>query len=296
LVTVTVPASSANLGVGFDCLALALDVRLRVAVEIIDGPKSTLSVEGQGRGRLALDGSNRFVAGFAAGWRESGKGSAPAAAIHMDNQIPLGRGLGSSAAATIAGLLAAEALSEVKFRPGAVLRLATQIEGHPDNAAAAIFGGFVVVTEGHVARFEPPAGLTCVVFVPERELSTAQMRAALPGTVSHRDAVHNAGAVALLVAAIADGDFAAFSAMNDDRLHEPYRAKVYPELPEMKRAAIAAGALGAALSGAGSSILALADEPGAQHVVKAMNAAAMRLGLAGSARTVAPTARGAIVE
>lgn len=291
--TVSVPASSANLGVGFDCLALALDLHLRVSVEVIEGPESSLSVEGEGRARLALDESNRFMAGFRAGWRAGGDGGPPALAIAMTNQIPLGRGLGSSAAATVAGLLSAQALAGARFDHDRLIGMASDIEGHPDNAAAALLGGFVLVAGGRATRLDPPAGLRCVLFVPERELSTDDMRAVLPTSVSLADAVSNAAGVGALVAAFATGDLALLGAMSDDRLHEPYRAKVYPELPSLKAAALEAGALGCALSGAGSSILALSDDAHAQTVALALDEAAERVGLAGTVRMVSPALAGA---
>ena len=295
-VEIEVPASSANLGVGFDVVALALDLQLRISVRAIDGPESSLSVEGEGRARLALDESNRFLAGFRAGWREVNGGAVPALEVAMENEIPLGRGLGSSAAATVAGLLAAEALAGSDLDSDTTLRLATETEGHPDNAAAALVGGFVIVADGRVTRLDPPAELRCVLFVPEREMATADMRAVLPATVSHADAVHNAARLAVLVAAFATGDLALLSAMNDDRLHEPYRAAVFPELPVLKAAAIEAGALGAALSGAGSSVIALADERAAQAVAVALDEAAESGGLAGTIRMIRPATDGAVVR
>lgn len=295
-IEIEVPASSANLGVGFDCLALALDLHLGVRVEATDGAESSLVVEGEGSDRLSLDPSNRFLAGFSAGWRATSSDAEPALGIVMTSEIPLARGLGSSAAATVAGLMAAEALAGVELGKGELLRLATDIEGHADNAAAALFGGFVIVADGRVVRLESPPSLSCVLFVPDRELATGDMRAALPAEVPHADAAHNAGAVALLVAGFASADLALLSAMNDDRLHEPYRALVFPELPALKNAAVDAGALGAALSGAGSSVLALAEPDTAEAVASALDVAAARLGLAGSARITRPAARGAAVR
>ena len=292
-VDIAVPASSANLGVGFDCLALALDLHLTVSVRVIDGPESTLAVEGEGNARLALDESNRFMAGFRAGWSEVG--SAPPIAITMTNQIPLGRGLGSSAAATVAGLLAAQELAATDYDDDRLIAMAAKVEGHPDNAAAALLGGFVLITGGSAVTFEPPPGLRAVVFVPERELATDDMRAVLPATVPMADAVANAGGVGAVVAAFAGGDLSLLAAMGRDRLHEPYRSKVYPELPPMKAAALEAGALGAALSGAGSSILALTHEHRAQAVAIALDETAEHLGLAGTVRVLHPAARGASV-
>jgi homoserine kinase len=288
-----VPASSANLGVGFDCLALALDLHLRVSVQVIEGPESTLAVDGEGSARLALDESNRLMAGFRAGWL--GQGSAPPIAISMTNQIPLGRGLGSSAAATVAGLLAAQELAGTDYDDDRLIAMAAKIEGHPDNAAAALLGGFVLFTGGRAVSFEPPSGLRAVVFVPERELATDEMRAVLPATVPMADAVSNAGGVGAVVAAFVGGDLSLLAAMSADRLHEPYRAAVYPELPPMKAAALEAGAYGAALSGAGSSILALSQEHRAQAVAIALDETAERIGLAGTVRVLQPAAAGASV-
>jgi homoserine kinase len=297
-VSIDVPASSANLGVGFDCLALALDLHLRVVVEVAEGPGSTLSVEGEGKERLALDESNRFIAGWRMGWRECGLAEAdsPPLTIAMTNEIPLGRGLGSSAAATVAGLLAATALSGEELTNDRLITLTAEVEGHPDNAAAALLGGFVLFTGGRAIAFEPPALLRCVVFVPERELATSDMRGVLPAKVPIADAVANGGGVGALVAAFSTGDLSLLRAMSADRLHEPYRARVYPELPPMKRAAIEAGAFGAALSGAGSSILALTDEDTAQPVALALDAAAEQLGLAGTVRVLQPAVVGANVS
>jgi homoserine kinase len=288
-----VPASTANLGVGFDCLALALDLHLRVSVEVIDGPESTLSVEGEGSARLALDESNRFVAGFRAGW--SGQGTPPPIAISMANEVPIGRGLGSSAAATVAGLLAAQELAATDYDDDRLIAMAADVEGHPDNAAAALLGGFVLFAGGRATSFDPPAGLRAVVFVPERELATEEMRAVLPVAVPIKDAVANAAGVGAVVAAFAGGDLSLLSAMSHDRLHEPYRAAVYPELNPMKAAAIESGAYGAALSGAGSSILALCQEHRAQAVAIAMDETADRLGLAGTVRVLRPSSRGASI-
>jgi homoserine kinase len=296
-VEVRVPASSANLGVGFDCLALALDLHLRVAVEVVEGPGSTLSVEGEGKERLALDESNRFIAGWRAGWRESGRldAASPALSIAMSNEIPLGRGLGSSAAATVAGLVVATALSGAELSSDRLIALAAEVEGHPDNASAALLGGFVLFAGGRATVLDPPAELRAVLFVPERELATADMRAVLRSSVPLADAVVNAAGVGALVAAFATGDLSMLSAMSDDRLHEPYRAAVYPELVPMKAAAADAGAFGAALSGAGSSILALTDEAHAQQVAIALDETADRLQLAGTVRVISPARDGARV-
>jgi homoserine kinase len=180
--------------------------------------------------------------------------------------IPLARGLGSSAAATVAGVLAGNALAGEPLSTAELLGLATRIEGHPDNAAAALLGGFVVsaaTPDGVEAiRFDAPRDLRAVLFIPELRLGTSAMRAALPANVPLADAVANLGAVAVGVAGLASGRYDVLQRLTVDRLHEPYRAAVYPQLPRLVDAARAAGALGACLSGAGSTILAFTDSSG----------------------------------
>ena len=290
---VEMPASSANLGAGYDCLGVALDLTNRVTVEARAGDGIELSVEGEGGGELGADRNNRFVQGLEAalaavsgeeprdfGWR-----------IVMHNDIPLSRGLGSSAAATVGGLIAGAALADADLTTDELLRLATAIEGHPDNAAAVLLGGFVASAAGPegvlAVRFDVPPGLGAVLFVPELRLATRDMRGVLPALVPFADAVANLGAVAVGVGGLASGRLDLFGRLTHDRLHEPYRATVYPQLPGMVAAAREAGALGACLSGAGSSILAFVDSADAAAAVRvAFEATASRDRLAGRARDV----------
>lgn len=301
-VRVDVPASTANLGAGFDVLALALDISNEVEVEAVDGRPGwvDLSVEGAGAGQLGR--RNRFVQALAAGLDAAGAGGVGVGwRIRMRNGIPLSRGLGSSAAATVAGLVAADALlGGGRLDTEAILEIAARMEGHPDNAAAALLGGFVVVAtvdgRPHAVRFDPPPRLSAVIFIPERPLSTAAMRAALPATVPFDDAVHNVGASSLAVAAMASGQLWLLRAATEDRLHEQYRAMAYRELPRLTDAAREAGALGACLSGAGSTVIAFVDdERMARDVEDAFRRAGEAAGLPGDARTVRPRGTGARV-
>ena len=301
-VVVDVPATSANLGAGFDAVGLALELRNRVSVEAREVPGVELSVEGEGHGRLPVNGSNRVVVALETGLRWA-LGEVPREAgwqIVMRNEIPLERGLGSSAAAVVAGLVAADALAGGRLGQRRMLGLAAELEGHADNAAAALLGGFVVVApvagRPEAVRLEPPRRLRTVLFVPEVPLTTASMRAALPEEVPHADAVHNVGRAALLVAAMAAGRLDLLAGATEDRLHEPYRARVFPQLPRLVRTARDAGAYGACLSGAGSSVLAFVDAgPLAGRVAAALAEAAEDLDLPGSVRTLAPRAAGALV-
>jgi homoserine kinase len=304
-VTVEVPATSANLGAGFDALAIALDLVNTVRVDLADAeaePRVVVQVRGEGADRLPTDGTNRFVVVLEDALAEAGLPDARRAwRIEMENAIPVARGLGSSAAATVAALTAADALLGGDAIPvERRLELATAAEGHADNAAAAILGGVGVAgtVDGRpvALRIPAPPELRAALFIPERPLSTAMMREALPSHVPFADAVHNVGAAAMAVAALALGRLDLLGPATVDRLHEPYRAAVYPELPEMVAAAREAGALGACLSGAGSTIIAFcASDAEAGHVAAAMADRAAALGLAGRALTSRPRDLGAIV-
>ena len=303
-IAVEVPASSANLGAGFDCLGLALDLTNRIEVEVRGWSRGEieLSIEGEGQLELSEDRDNRFVRGLEAaliavrgalpddvGWR-----------ITMNNGIPLARGLGSSAAATVGGLLAGNALTGDTLTPRDLLRLAAEIEGHPDNVAAALLGGFVVsaATDDGIetVRFDTPRDLRCVVFIPDLRLSTEAMRRALPETVPLRDAVANLGRVALGVAGLAGRRTDLFRILTVDRLHEPYRAAVYPQLPRLVQAAREAGALGACLSGSGSTVIAFTNRVGAIHRIEAaFSAVAADTDLPGRVAVVAPRNAGATI-
>ncbi|TMG22058.1 MAG: homoserine kinase [Chloroflexi bacterium] len=265
--TVEVPASSANLGAGYDCLAMALDIVNRVEVEVRGWSRGEveISVDGEGAGELASDRSNRFVQGLEAALIAV-RGEMPVGAawrIEMRNKIPLARGLGSSAAATVGGLVAGNALLGEPLTNTDLLRLATEIEGHADNAAAALLGGFTVVGPGEggleALRFDAPRDLRAVLFIPDLRLETKAMRKVLPRTVPLADATANLGRVAIGVAGLAAGRFELLRVLTVDRLHEQYRAHVYPQLPVLIQAARDAGAIGACLSGAGSTVIAFSD-------------------------------------
>ena len=303
-VTVEVPASSANLGAGYDCLGVALAITNRVDLEVRGWSRGEieLTVDGEGRNELTEDRDNRFVRGLEAALIEA-RGELPDGVgwrIAMHNQIPLARGLGSSAAATVAGVVAANALLGGVLDAAAQLRIATAVEGHPDNAAAALLGGFVVAagsgTHIEAIRFDAPRDLRAVLFIPDLRLSTQAMRHALPTSIPLADAVANLGAVAVGVAGLAAGRTDLLRYLTVDRIHEPYRAATYPQLPRLVQAARDAGALGACLSGAGSTILAFTDSMKyITRIEAAFAAVAADTDLPGRIAVVEPRNRGARV-
>jgi len=297
---VDVPASAANLGAGYDCLGLALELLNRVTVEAVHGDGSIeLVTTGEGAGELTASRNDRFVNGLERAL-EAQLGARPAWVgwrIAAHNRIPLARGLGSSSAAAVGGVWAGNALGGGGLSSAALLRLATEIEGHPDNAAAALLGGFVVSAHlgerVEAVRFDAPEGLRAVLFIPERRLSTADMRRVLPAEVPLRDAVSNMSRIAIGVAGIASGRFELLADLTVDRIHEPYRSVAYPQLPRLTGAARAAGALGACLSGAGSTVLAfVAPGADATPVEAALRDAAAEAGLDGRTAVVLPRNRG----
>jgi homoserine kinase len=237
---VKVPASSANLGPGFDVLAAAL--ALHLTVEVVETGEFAVVTELD----IARDRSNLVVAAF------ERLHPADDFEFRIASAIPLSGGLGSSATARVAGLLAADHLFELDAD---VAALASQLEGHPDNVAAALEGGFVICHEGRVHRFDPPMGLEAVLVIPSEGVATIAARAALPDTVRLGDAAYNAGAAATLVLGLARGDWDLIAAGLTDRLHHAYRAHLYPRSAELLEIAPQLGALGATISGAGPTVL-----------------------------------------
>jgi homoserine kinase len=237
---VRVPASSANLGPGFDVFAAALS--LFVEVEVVE--TGYFSVETDLA--IARDRRNLCVRGFS-------KLHAPDRfTFRIRSQVPLSGGLGTSAAAYVAGLLAADSMFELDAD---VLAHGSEMEGHPDNVAAALRGGFVVCAGGTVERLPVPAGLEALLVVPHASVRTAKARAALPATVPMADAVANVAHGALLVLGLARGDWDLVARGLHDRLHEPHRAHLYPRSAALRARAAALGALGATISGAGPTVL-----------------------------------------
>ncbi len=279
-VTVRVPATTANLGPGFDCLGLALDLWNETTFTV-SGMGIHLQVEGFGRGRVAEDERNLVAQALKRFYERNAKPLPAGVQIRCKNAIPLGSGLGSSASAVIAGLMGANALLGSPASPEEILTLATEMEGHPDNAAAAVFGGLtaaITTPEGIVARRLEPAPWKAAVIVPQIHLPTQTARAALPAQVNFKDAVFNIGRSVLVVQALQSGDETILARSMQDRIHQPYRLKLIPGAEAALAAALTAGAVAAAISGAGPGLIAFTHQaPG--PILEAMTAEINRAGV-----------------
>ena len=295
-VHVRIPATSANLGPGFDALGLALTLYNDVEASAADAV--TVAVEGEGAGQLPTNADNVVARGVRLAFEAAGR-PFKGVALRCANRIPPARGLGSSAAAWVGGLVAGNALSGGELTRQALLSLATRAEGHPDNVAAALLGGLTISCSdvgGAVTAVSlpVPAGLTWIVLVPAVTSSTAEARAVLPAAVPRTDAIFNVQRVALLLAALRAPDHEALRVALDDRLHQPYRRALFPWMPAVADAARRAGALGCVLSGAGPSLLALVAG-GADSVARGMETALRAAGIEGRAHAYAVDTEGATV-
>ncbi len=299
-VTVSTPASTANLGAGFDCLALALNHRN--IIELTDtgaGAGLEITAEGEGANRVPLDERNLIYRAAAKVFEYMRKGPAGRLLLRSVNTIPLGSGMGSSAATVVGGLVAANVLVGAGLTREQILEMATEMEGHPDNAAAALYGGLTLVSaphgggEPHVRALAVPP-MQVVIALPEVRLSTAEARAALPAQVPLTDAVFNIGHALFTVQALTTGDEVLLSWALDDRLHQPYRQKLIPGFQAVAAAARQAGASAVALSGAGPSLVAFAA---GQHaaIAAAMQAAFASVSLPARTFVLDVDARGAEV-
>ncbi|MGI6357104.1 MAG: homoserine kinase [Bacillota bacterium] len=255
---VTVPATSANLGPGFDCLGLALNLHNRIWAK--PSERLRFRVLGEGRGELPEDSSNLVWRAAQHLFEQVGY-SPPPLSIVMKNDIPTSRGLGSSSAAIVGGLLLANQLVPTPLTEQQLLDLATQLEGHPDNVVPAMLGGMVVsaTTSQQVVAlsFPFPQELQLVACIPNFRLSTSLARQVLPSQVNHGDATFNASRIALLLAALLQRRYDLLAMAAEDRLHQPYRLGLIPGGAAACQAARQAGAAAAMISGAGPTLLAI---------------------------------------
>lgn len=280
-VTVRVPGTTANCGPGFDTIGIACTIYNDLTLTLDRREGFHLVVSGEGSGAIPASERNIAYQAVRAVLRRVGR-HYPGVTISMHNNIPMARGLGSSAAAIVAGLVAANAATGLHLGPEEILAMATEMEGHPDNVAPAIYGGITVSmmcgSTPQSLRINPPEPLKMVVAVPEFALSTRAARQVLPKSVSLQDAVFNVSRSALLVGALCQGKFDYLRYALEDRLHQPYREKLIPGMTDVFAAAMAQGALGAALSGAGPCLIAFANR-NARAIGGAMVAAFARNGV-----------------
>lgn len=305
---ITVPASTANLGPGFDVLGMALSLYNQLDA-VAEGWTSRfippanaierLDVFGEGAGLINIDDRNFLVK---SAWEVFGReGKYPVKLrLIMNNQIPVGRGLGSSASAIVAGLLLAYTLLDKPVDTPTLIRQAAEIEGHPDNILPVVAGGVVLgfrTDKGEIRyrRMDNPE-VQVVLAVPDYYLPTIQARKVLPQQVPLEDAIFNLSRLAYLVSSLQAGDLAGISQAMQDRLHQPYRAALIPGLLVTIAAAEGAGAYGAALSGAGPTIMALANPGNAARVAEAMQQSLQTAGVKCKIISVPPSSRGAWVE
>ena len=262
---VRVPASSANLGPGYDAMAAAMALHLELEVE----ESGAFSFDPGGL-PVYTTRENLIVQAF------ERLHSADGISFRLRSEIPLSRGLGSSAAAIVAGLYAADHLYELALSKEEMLALATELEGHPDNVAAAIYGGFVICGSGNkgrpvATRLDAPEGLEGIVVIPPEGVSTERAREVIPAEIPIEDAVGNISATALLVLGLRSADLDLIVRGLADRIHQPRRRKLYPRSMEIVESARELGALGATISGAGPTVLVWTTWQDAGNVAAALD-------------------------
>ena len=292
-IVVKTPATSANLGSGFDCLAIALDIFNTVSVEI--GNKS-IRVVGEGENELPVDENNLIYKMIKLIMDQQGY-NVPELNITCDNNIPISRGLGSSAAAIVTGLLIGNELSGNQLSTKDLFVLGSEIEGHSDNVAAALFGGCqIVVQDKNInSNVSIPKNLNVVLYIPKESVSTDQARSVLPSSIAYSDATHNLGRVALLINSLNSGNLNDLKISREDKLHQQYRQSILPFMRVIINSAINAGAYGAFLSGSGSTILALSAGKEMTIAYEMMDAAS-KAGVEGETLITKPSFHGAEIN
>jgi homoserine kinase len=311
-VVVRVPATSANFGPGFDCVGIALDIWSEVTVERSE--KFEIICEGEGNDDVPLDETNLVCFGLSAAFQKAGK-EVPPLKYTLVNRIPYTRGMGSSSAAIVAGLIAGLVLAGHQLETWGseeLVNMAAEIEGHPDNVAPAIYGGIQLgIFAGdrwRTQRVNIPPGIQCICFIPDFVGKTSTARGVLPQTIPRKDAIFNIGRVAWLVNALASNNLDQLRFGCEDALHQPQRAQhLYPHLLPLIQAAVAAGANACFLSGAGPTVLALTNgaagdiftqrnkERVDRQVAEAMLTTAKECGIFGQVYITSPVEHGAYV-
>ncbi len=299
-VTVRVPGSTSNLGAGFDCVGVAVDRRLTLTARLTSSAGAAVAIERRGTLEAVTVAAEQDLCyrGFLTACDAAGRTSPPAVLLSAESGIPVARGLGSSAAAAVAGAAAANALLGLGLEPDALVNLCTELEGHADNVAPAVYGGAVLAVRAAtgnglvVTALAVHASLALVFAVPDFVVETKLARAVLPGSVPHATAVTGAGRAAALIQGLASGDARLLALALEDVLHVPFRRSLVSGYDAIVRAARQAGAFGATLSGSGPTILALAPAERASSVGAAMVRAWQNAGVHAESFAVARPAGG----
>lgn len=300
MIRVRVPATTANMGPGYDVLGMALsqystfqcqeDDKISLTIK---GLESEKLVNQDHEANLVVRSMNhlfKYVDKYPKGYK-----------LEIINDIPLARGMGSSASAIVGGLLVANYLVGADLNQDEILKLATQIEGHPDNVAPALMGNIVLsakIPDDQVIyhSIQPFEAMTCVLFIPDYEVSTSMSRAVLPQSISMADAVHTSGHLSLMLAGFMTGNKDLIGKTMVDRLHEPYRKSLIKNFDDFKTSALEAGAFAFSLSGSGSTIIAYCDHDSAHHVKRAFKEVSQKYSISGTSKIIAPCSQGAVCE
>ncbi|KAB2954618.1 homoserine kinase [Heliorestis acidaminivorans] len=300
-VRVKVPATTANLGPGFDTIGMALELYNIVELSLLAPDELVVEVEGEGVANIPRDETNIVIKVIRQVFKKAKKNPS-GFKLKLINHIPVARGLGSSAAALVGGAVAANELCGNALSDQEILEIVTDFEGHPDNVAPALFGGVVVSaqmkseqgTEVVSRKIPPPYGLKAVVAIPDFHLATKSARSVLPAQVPFEDAVFNLSRVSMVIMAFIHNDWDLLSKMMEDRLHQPYRQALIPGMTEVFEEARQAGAIAAMLSGAGPTLIAFGLED-TQEIAEAMEKAFLRHGVNITIKELKPSPVGAKV-
>ena len=296
--TARIPASTTNLGPGFDVLGLALQLYSTVTLERSE-TNTEVVVSGVDADKIPSTQEHIAFQAVELVFNRSGTERPKGFKLQIENGIPAIRGLGGSGTAILGGLLTANALCDTAFSDTELLNFATELEGHPDNVAASLYGGLVVSAQEndqvHTVRLECPPILSIVLAIPDFPLSTEQARGVLPTSVGFADAIYNTSRSTLLIASIATKQFEMLRVAMKDRLHQPYRTSLIPGFDDVAEAATAAGALSVALSGAGPTIAAYCLER-TEQIAEKMKDAFKKHQIASDIKILKPDACGASVH
>lgn len=294
--TIRVPATTANLGAGFDCIGAALSLYNEFTLTAIDAPDLVIAVRGLEAARVNTDATNLAYQAFLKLYRQIDR-LPPVIQLEIKLGVPLARGLGSSATAIVGGLLGANILAGLPLSPADLMQLAIEMEGHPDNVVPALIGGCQLAatstTGWAIAEIPWHSSIAVVVAIPNFELSTEAARSVLPTEYSRADAIFNTAHLGLLIRGLETGNADWLSAALTDRIHQPYRQQLIPGYSDVERAVIAAGGYGMVISGAGPTLLALSTTDRAPAVAVAMSEAWATQQIEATAQTLAIDVRGA---